>query len=173
MMSPKEKFAFHRWLVTEMQEQIFSRPLKDKAGANGWANVLSQRGSIEGVYHGFILSSEYLAMEQGKAADIKALRFFGMEMALMDFPYAVESDPKIQAASAKYLKEKMGNSIFSVKRELGERILHEADKRKKEPEKLAAWYSGIVARWAKLDIALAPLAAEPVFRDVRAAEREE
>ncbi len=151
-MSSREKFAFHRWLVVEMQEQIYARPLKDKSGAVGWANVLSQKGSIEGVYHGFILSSEYTALEQGKAANIKALHFFGEEMALLDYPSALESDKRVQESSSRYLKEKMSNSIYTLKRELGERIVREADKRKNDPEKLAAWYSGIVARWAKLDI---------------------
>ncbi len=152
LMSPKEKFAFHKWLVTEMQEQIFSRPLSDKNSAGGWANVLSQRGSIEGVYHGFVLSSEYIALEQGKAADIKALRFFGNEMAMMDFPSFPESDPKVQEAAAKYVTGKMRDSIYMLKRELGERIIREAEKRKEDREKLAAWYASIAARWAKMDI---------------------
>lgn len=152
MMSPREKLAFHKWLVVEMQEQIFSRPLSDKSSAGGWANVLSQRGSIEGVYHGFVLSSEYIALEQGKAADIKALRFFGTEMALMDFPSFPEADPKVQAASAKYVSSQMRDSVYVLKRELGERIIVEAEKRKTDREKLAAWYSSIAARWAKLDI---------------------
>lgn len=151
-LTPREKFAFHSWLVTEMQEQIFARPLKDKAGNAGWANVLSQKGSIEGVYHGFILSSEYLALENAKPADLKALRFFGLEMALMDFPSSTETDPKIQEVAAKYVTEHSQSSIYTLKRELGERILREADRRKNDLEKLAAWYSGIAARWAKLDI---------------------
>lgn len=68
-----------------MQEQIFARPAKDQVAAAGWANVLGQRASIEGVYHGLILSSEYMALEKGNAADIKVLRFFGNEMAMLEF----------------------------------------------------------------------------------------
>ncbi|MGZ3702388.1 MAG: hypothetical protein ACXWSD_11400 [Bdellovibrionota bacterium] len=153
VMSPREKLGFYRWLVGEMQEQIFARPLKDRSSSDGWANVLAQRGSIEGVYHGFVLSTEYITMEQKqKAADIKALRFFGLEMALMDFPYATESDERVQSASAKYVKENMSTSVFTLKKQLGERIIKEADKRKADGEKLAAWFSGIAVRWAKLDI---------------------
>ena len=151
-MTPRERFAFHRWLVSEMQEQIFARPMKDKSDSVGWANVLSQRGSIEGVYHGFVLSTEYLNLEQGKKADIKALRFYGNEMARLDFPSVGETDANVTNAAAKYLTDNMNTSIFTLKRELGERILREADKRKVDGEKLAAWYSGIAARWAKLDI---------------------
>lgn len=152
MMSPGEKLAFHRWLVIEMQEQIFARPVKDTKAASGWANVLSQRASIEGVYHGLILSTEYVSLEKGKASDIKALRFFGNEMAMLDFPAATEDDPRVHAASARYVRDSMGWTIFTLKRELGERILREAEKRKTDSEKLAAWFAGIAARWAKHDI---------------------
>lgn len=151
-MSPRERFAFHRWLILEMQEQVFARPVSDKAAANGWANVLSQKGSIEGVYHGLVLSSEYAGLERGRPSNVQALRFFGLEMALMDFPAAMESDHHIQSASARYVKESLELSIFTLKRELGERILREAEKRKDDREKLAAWYSSIAARWSKLDI---------------------
>jgi len=153
MKSQREKFVFYKWLVTEMQEQIFARPPRNAADAGGWANVLTQSGSIEGVYHGFVLSTDYLALEQSKKpADVKALRFYGLEMALLDYPYALESDEKVQAAAAKYVQSNMTTSIYALKRELGERILREAVKRKVDAEKLAAWYSGIVARWTKLDI---------------------
>jgi hypothetical protein len=152
MMSPREKLAFHRWLVLEMQEQVFARPVKDPSAAAGWANVLSQRASIEGVYHGIILSTEYLALESGKPSDIKALRFFGNEMAMLDFPAANEDDPRVAAASAKYLKDSMSWPIYTLKREMGERILREANKRKADADKLAAWYAGIAARWAKHDV---------------------
>lgn len=152
MMSPREKLAFHRWLVTEMQEQIFARPVRDGSAAAGWANVLSQRASIEGVYHGIILSTEYAALENGKPSDIKALRFFGNEMALLDFPAATEDDPRVKDAAARYLKDSMRWPIYTLKREMGERILREADQRKADPEKLAAWFAGIAARWAKHDV---------------------
>jgi hypothetical protein len=152
MMSPREKFAFHKWLVLEMQEQIFARPAKDQNSAAGWANVLGQRASIEGVYHGIILSSEYANLEKGNAADIKALRFYGNEMAMLEFPSAQESDARVQGAAAKYVKESMGLPIYTLKRELGERILREADKRRGDTEKLAAWFAGIASRWARQDI---------------------
>jgi len=152
-ISPRERSGFYRWLVTEMQEQIFAHPLKDKSESVGWANVLSQRGSIEGVYHGFVLSTEYLNLEEAKKpADIRALRFFGLEMALLDLAYAPETDERVVSASAKYVSENLNTSLFTLKRELGERIVREADKRKSDPEKLAAWYSGIAARWAKLEV---------------------
>ena len=132
-MSPQERAAFYRWLVREMKEQIFARAISpsDVTDTDGWANVLSQSGSIEGVYHGFVLSTDYMNLEQArKPADIKALRFFGLEMALLDFPYATESDEKVQGAASKYVQDNLNTSIFTLKKELGERIIREAVKRK-------------------------------------------
>lgn len=154
LMSPREKLAFYKWLVNEMKVQIFAHPVTDTYDTGGWANVLAQSGSIEGVYHGFVLSTEYGNLEQAKkAADIKALRFYGLEMALMDFPYATSTDDKVQAAAAKYVQENMNTSIFTLKKDLGERILKEAVKRKGDEEKLAAWYAAIAARWANEGVA--------------------
>jgi hypothetical protein len=152
LMSPREKLEFHRWLVTEMLEQIYARPIKDKSVAAGWANVLSQRASIEGVYRGLILSSDYLALESGKPSDLKALRFFGNEMAMLDYPAATEEDSRVKDASARYVKDSMRLPIYTLKREMGDRILREANQRKADPEKLAAWYSGIATRWAKYNV---------------------
>lgn len=152
IMSKGEKTSFHRWLVAEMIEQVYGRPsIKGKAEIDGWANVLSQRGSVEGVYHGLVLSTEYTALEKGKA-DMRALRFFASEMALLDNPSVGEQDPKIKAASTAYVQENIGTSIFTMKRLLGEKLLREAEKRKGDKEKLAAWYSGIAGRWTKLGI---------------------
>lgn len=148
MMSPAEKMAFHRWLAKEMIEQVLGRPVKDKSETENWANVLSQRGSVEGVYHGIVLSAEYTGLEAGKA-DVKALRFFANEMAMLDFPIATENDPKVKAASEKYAQENMGSSVYVMKRELGEKVLKESVKRKDNRETLAAWYSAIAARWAR------------------------
>jgi hypothetical protein len=153
-MSPREKLGFYRWLVTEMQEQIFARPIKDKNAINGWVNVLAQGGSIEGIYHGFVLSTDYAELEKAKPAEIKVLRFFGNEMALLDHPMAAENSAEVQEGAAKYIKESLAqhDTVFSLKRILGERLLKESSLRKAETEKLAAWYASIVARWNKLDI---------------------
>lgn len=151
MMSPSEKMGFHRWMVTEMIEQVLGRPVKDKSEIEGWANVLSQRGSVEGVYHGMVLSSEYTGLEQGRA-DVKALRFFALEMAMMDSPASSEQDPKVKAASENYAKQNMASSLFTMKRELGERVINEANKRKENKETLAAWYAAIAARWARQNV---------------------
>ena len=152
IMSPGEKMNFHRWLVTEMMEQVYAKPFaKDNKEIGGWANVFSQRGSVEGVYHGLILSSDYTALEKGKA-DARALRFFALEMAMLNNPILNEQDPKIKAASAEFAKEDLGTSIFTLKRVLGEKVLAEAEARKNDKEKLAAWYSAMAARWAKLKV---------------------
>lgn len=146
-----EKLAFYRWLVTEMQEQVYSKPAKGQADVDGWANVLSQRGSVEGVYRGLVLSTEYAALEQGRA-DLKALRFFAQEMAAFDFPNSQESDPALKAAGEKYAKEYMGKPLFTLKRVLGDRVIQEAETRKGDKDRLAAWYSNFVGRWAKAGV---------------------
>jgi hypothetical protein len=152
MMTKGEVFNFHRWLVKEMQEQILVRPANNDQDINGWANVLSQRGSIEGVYHGFVLSSEYGAKETGKP-ELKAVRFFAQEMAAFDFPNAKDGDPEIAKAAEKYAKENMSTPLFAMKRFLGDRILKESIARKADKERLASWYSGFVGRWSKAGVA--------------------
>ncbi len=151
MMTKGEVFAFHRWLVKEMQEQILVRPANNDQDINGWANVLSQRGSIEGVYHGFVLSAEYGSKETGKPA-LKAVRFFAQEMAAFDFPNAKEGDPELTKAAEKYAVENMSTPLFTMKRLLGDRILKESIARKGDKERLASWYSGFVGRWSKAGV---------------------
>lgn len=144
-MTPEERFSFYRWLVVEMQQQIFSRPGVE--GIDEWANVLSQRGSIEGVYHGLILSSRYAAAETGKA-DLKAVRFFAQEMAALDHPNLKDSDEKVRISREAYAKRAMGHSVFTLKRLLGEKILQQSHERRLDKDRLAAWYAAFAARWA-------------------------
>jgi hypothetical protein len=152
-MSHQEKLGFYRWLVTEMETQVYARTVIDPNDVAGWVNVLAQQGSIEGVYHGLVYSTDYGTLQQiKKPADVKALRFFSTEMALMDFPAGGRHDNEVQAAAAKYVQDNINTSIYTLKQVLGERILKEAVKNKGNEDNLAAWYSGIVARWAKLDI---------------------
>jgi hypothetical protein len=151
LMTAGEKLRFHRWIVSEMQEQIFSKPAKSAADIEGWANVLSQRGSMEGVYHGLILSSEYAALETGKAPT-RAVRFFAQEMASLDFPNLNDGSPEVKAAREKYAQEHLNTPLFSLKRLLGEKVLKEANSRNADREGLAAWYSSFVARWVKTGV---------------------
>lgn len=153
LMTASEKLSFHRWMVNEMIEQVFGRRVKDKSEVEGWANVLSQRGSVEGVYHGLVLSAEYAELEKGRA-DVKALRFFAHEMAMLDSPASSEQDPKIKAASEGIARANMTTPLFAMKRELAEKVIREADKRKDNKDTLAAWYSAMAARWAKLGVDL-------------------
>ncbi len=149
--NPADKKSFYRWLATEMHEQIYMRASANKNDVESWANVFSQGGSIEGVYHGMVLSTDYAKSENGRA-DLKVLRFFSQEMALLDNPGAKDSDPKVKEAAEKYAKENMQTSLFAQKRILGEKILSEIEKRKSDRAKLAEWYAGYASRWAKLGI---------------------
>jgi hypothetical protein len=152
MMSPGEKLAFHKWMVMEMQQQIFARPTGARDDVAAWANVLSQRASIEGVYHGFVLSTQYLEMEKSNRAPSAALRFFSTEMAAMDFPFDSEGDPKIVQARERYSKEHINSSLFTLKRVLGDRVIADSKKRKDDIDGLATWYASFASRWAKLGV---------------------
>jgi len=160
LMTAGEKFNFYRWLVKEMQEQILGRPATDNAQINNWAGVLAQQGSLEGVYHGFVLSTDYAGLEKGRA-DLKALRFFSSEMAALEFPLLPATDPKVITASEGYAKAHMEDSLFTLKRLLGERILEASVKEKGDVERLANWYAPLAAKWSKVGI---PLGAEQRLR---------
>lgn len=153
LMTAGERFNFYRWLVKEMQEQILGRAASDNAQINNWAGVLAQHGSLEGVYHGFVLSVEYQALEQGRA-DLKALRFFAASMAALDFPLLPDSDPKVTEASERYAKDHMADSLFTLKRLLGERVLEASVKEKADAERLANWYAPLAAKWSRIGIPL-------------------
>lgn len=150
-MSKGEKFAFHRWLVTEMLEQVYAKPPLSDEVVNNWANVFSQRGSMEGVYRGMVQSTDYFALETGRA-DLKALRFFAQEMAAMDHPNNKDSDEVVKATAEKYAREYMGKPLFTLKRVLGDRVLDESSSRKADKDRLATWYANFVGRWAKAGI---------------------
>lgn len=151
IMTANEKFKFHRWIVSEMQEQIFARANSAETDINGWANVLSQRGSIEGVYHGLVLSSEYGAMEKGRPT-AKAVRFFAQEMAALDHPNSNDAVDEVRVSREKYAKENMNTPLFTLKKILGEKILNETNSRKNDRVGLAAWYSSFAARWTKTGV---------------------
>lgn len=106
---------------------------------------------MEGVYHGLILSSEYTALEKGRAPT-KAVRFFAQEMAALDFPNLNDTTPEVKAAAEKYAQEHLNTPLFSLKKLLGEKVLKEANNRKADRDGLAAWYSSFVARWVKTGV---------------------
>jgi len=151
IMTKGEKFAFHRWLVTEMLEQVYARPVSSNETVNNWANVFSQRGSMEGVYRGMVQSTEYAALEEGKA-DLKSLRFFAQEMAALDHPNAKDSDDVVKTSAERYAKEYMGKPLFTLKRLLGDRVIAESEARKADKDRLATWYANFVGRWTKAGV---------------------
>jgi hypothetical protein len=153
LLTKGERYSFYRWLVKEMQEQIMAKPLASNGDVDVWANVLSQKGSLEGVYHGFVLSTEYSAKETGKT-DLKAVKFFAAEMAALDNPLLAENDPKTVASNEGYVKEYLNAPLFTLKRVLGEKVLEEAAKRKADSENLAAWYAPFAAKWSRIGIPL-------------------
>jgi hypothetical protein len=151
LLTQGERFAFHRWLVAEMQDQIFAGKTRGSTSVNDWANVLSQRGSIEGVYRGLVLSSEYASLERGRA-EMRALRFFSQEMAALDHPNSNDGAEPVRAAREAYAKEYMGSSLFTLKRILGDKIIQQSNIRKSDRDRLAGWYASFVGRWNKAGV---------------------
>lgn len=151
--TPSERRGFYNWLIKEMYEQVFLRSPSPKTDIAGWANVFSQGGSIEGVYHGLILSTEYSNMERGRAA-LKSVRFFAEEMARLEGydPSKKDSEATLKKESEKFVRENMQSSVFTLKRILGEKLLSEIAKKKSDRNKLAMWFAETAVRWAKLDI---------------------
>lgn len=150
-MSAQEKQSFYRWLVSEMHEQIFLQPPGNKADVDTWAGIFSQGASIEGVYHGLVLSTEYAALERGKA-NLPALRWYASEMAWLDFPEAKDSDANLKGQVEAYAKAHISSSLFTLKREMGERLLVEIEKRKNDRQSLSKWYANLATRWARADV---------------------
>jgi hypothetical protein len=134
VITPKEKAQFNNWIVREMYEQIYAK--KATVSLFSWANVLNQGGSLEGVYHGMILSTEYTNREQGKA-NVAAVRFFAEEVALLK-----------NGSAGKIAEKAMNYPLFSLKRQLGELILTEVVAKKEDRIALANFYGTIAARWA-------------------------
>ncbi len=146
LLSAKEKQQFNNWIVREMYEQIYGRKAKSAEELYNWSNVLNQGGSLEGVYHGMILSKEYAELEHGKAS-IAAVRFFSEEFSQL------ETGKPSPALAEKVARKAMEYSLFSLKRQLGELLLDEIQKKKDDRPALAKFYGNLTARWAEKGVA--------------------
>lgn len=149
VLTKKEKQKIARQFFQEMYLQIFLRPPATKKEYIGWVNVLYQGGSIEGVYRGLTLSSEYRELEQGKAK-LSAVRFFAREVARLRLSDDA-TDEQVNALAGKLFQKISSLSIFTLKRELGDRMLSHYDGLKTRQEK-SQWYGAISKRWAELGV---------------------
>lgn len=145
--TPKEKLAFFEWLLREIYQQVSPGRPVSRGELNSWLNVVSQGASIEGVYHGIILSKEYGMLEKGTAS-LAAVRFFSEDMAFISLPDGkTVKDPEYKKLSQSYAKQFSMASIYTLKREMGESILHQMEVRKDDREKLSKWFADVAIRW--------------------------
>lgn len=148
--TPKDKENFYSAIVREMYSTIYSRHPRSLQDLGSWTNVLMQGGSIEGIYHGLILSNEYSELERGTAS-LRAVRFFAEESARDQAQSAGDKIAKPGVAEG-LVKRNLNSPLFTLKRLLGENILLQLNARKGDREKLATWYSKIVIRWNGLGV---------------------
>ena len=152
ILSSGEKQAFFTWLFKEMHQQIYAKPDGDSKDLAAWINVLNQGGSIEGVYHGLVLSTGYTDLEKGSAA-LPAVRLFGEEYAWLMHPGKTEKlEAERKKIAQKFLQDSVHSSLFTIKRELGELVLKEIEKRKNNRTGLSIWYGELATRWATRDV---------------------
>ena len=151
ILSSRDKISFYRWMVDEMYEQVMIERPKNSKDLDGWINIFAQGASVEGVYHGLILSTSYAAKETGTTT-ISVLRWYSQELEFMD-ALSSQMDKKVKLQSAgQYVKEKSDASFFTLKKEFGERILREIELRKNNRKELSKWFATLASRWAKLEI---------------------
>ena len=147
IMTPKEKRSFYTWLLNEMHQQVYVQPFPDLQEMLNWLNVLEQGGSVEGVYHGMVLSTQYMDKEKDALAKDDALRFFAEESVLLSLEKQV-LDTKSSAAVDQLLVKMPKTSIYTLKREMGESILKLVSAKKGDRNKLADWYADVATRWS-------------------------
>ncbi len=139
-----DRQRFYSWIAREMVQQVFLQEPKSNGEVASWANVLLQGGSIEGIYHGLVLSNDYSNLERGTAS-VKAVRFFASEtVALKDLSL---DQKEFESRSSRLVQENINASLFSLKRQMGEQVLQEINVRKKDKVAFADWYAKIVLRW--------------------------
>ena len=144
IMAPRERQGFYRWLITEMHEDIYQTPVQDAKSIKDvltWVNVLDQGGSIEGVYHGMILTPKYRALERGRAS-LAAIRFFAEQLAMLKLEQSTP-DENTKKLTQEYGQRLLNMPLYTLKRELGERMFTKITKLKGNQEKLADWFANL------------------------------
>lgn len=160
ILTPKERLAIQKTFLSEIYEQVFARKFSDKEEYARWINVLGQGASVEGVYRGLVLSTNYAQLEQGKTTS-KALDFFVSEMVQLLFSRAGKSVTNISAPAMVEKEEKLRaeiltayeqRSLFTLKRVLGEEVLAYIETIKNDRNELAKWYAETTVRWNQLGV---------------------
>ncbi len=137
-------------LLHEIFVVVFMEEPKDRNDFENWLDSVNQGASFEGVYHGLVQSTEYKRLETtSPAASVETLQTFGAELARIEaelpVPTSFESSiPASKISADQYAKQFVTQSIFTLKRILGDEALKLVASKSGYKEKLALWYS----RWA-------------------------
>lgn len=123
-------------LAAEIYRDVYGKSLTDRNEFAGWANVLSQGASVEGVYRGFVLSKEYrLLEEKGPRICSKALDYFASEAA------QIKKKPKEE-----FLERFKEVPFFTAKRVLGEALLTHLDEIAQDSDRVSTGFGKWVER---------------------------
>lgn len=128
-------------LAAEIYRDVYAKPIADRAEFAGWANVLAQGASLEGVYRGFVLSSDYRKLEaQGPKLCAAGLDYFAQEAA------QIKKKPKEE-----FLAKFKDAPFFSAKRALGDALLSHLDEIANDHPRIAKGFSKFAERSIALD----------------------
>lgn len=149
-------------ILHEMIQVIFMREPKDRSEFGNWVDTLNQGASFEGVYHGFMHSSDFKKLEaENPGASPEAIRIFSEELANLEselptsLPFDDDALPSTgspvpimdrHVMAEKYARRFVNASIFTLKSVLGEEALRVIASKNAYREKLALWYSKWVVR---------------------------
>jgi len=123
-------------LFKEMYSIVLRQDPKDRAEFGNWVDTLNQGASLEGVYHGLVHSKNFQKLEEtSRPASARAMTAFREEWSRLSAEGgSVNSTPPISARA----------SIYTLKKELGERALQRVNALSPQQNELAQWYG----KWA-------------------------
>ena len=122
-------------LLHEMYKVVFDHEPADRGEFGNLVDSMNQGASLEGMYNGFVHSSEYARLEEsGTQASPGASKYFLEEVRI----FGKELTPKAQLDDPGAISR---SSIYALKRILGDEALKVIWSKKTSTENLAAWYS--------------------------------
>lgn len=142
-LSPDAQLQANAQLLHEMFRIVLLRePLSETEFMN-YLNPLSQGGSLEGLYNGFVHTDRYFETEKHTPPSTpKALKVFSEQLTSLEQELPKPTDFEITGppSAKKYEKKFQGASIFTLKRVLGDEALRVAEA-KTDRDAFATWYA--------------------------------
>ncbi|MGE4231791.1 MAG: hypothetical protein AB7F43_00535 [Bacteriovoracia bacterium] len=119
--------------LKELYKVVLEKDLNSEAEFVRLMNVLDQGGHYDGLYNGIVYSSEYREKAQG-VASARSLRFF------VDTMVSLSKETEAPQVVEVFEKEGINQSVYFLKRRLGEEVLKTIELKADYREKLASWY---------------------------------